>query len=200
MKVCHVIESGATGALEMVFLMANVQREMGWEVLVVYSPRPGTPADLHHRVPAGTKLLRLRMSPMLPHLATWCLHFSRLLSKESPNIVHFHGSRAAFWGRLVAGRRYGSHAVHSPHCISLMYLNFPPARHALYRALEQIAYRVCPALYLACSELELLTIERKLNVKVRLLKNSVDEELLAAYLGAPAQNWTVFDGGGGGGG
>lgn len=180
MRVCHVIESGATGALQMVLIMAEVQRAMGDEVLIACSRRPGAPADLRVRVHPAIELAHLRMRPLAPHLAAWCWRFASLLRRWNPDVLHFHGSRAGFMGRLVAGRRFGRRAFYSPHCISLMHLNLSRVEHILYRALERFANTVCPAVYVACSEPERAVIAREIGAPALLLENALEEDLDAA--------------------
>ena len=181
MRICHVIESGATGALQMVLLMAEVQRGMGDEVLIVYSRRPGAPADLRARVHPAIELVHLRMRPLVPYLATWCWGLASLLRRWNPDIVHSHGSRAGFLGRLVAGRRFARRAFHSTHGISFMRLDMSRVELALYRALERLANKVCPAVYLACDEPERALIAREIQAPVRLLENALEEGLESAH-------------------
>lgn len=177
LRVCHVIESGATGALEMALLMVEVQRTMGHTVLLAYSRRPGAPADLHSRVNPEVQLVHLRIRPLPLYLTNWCWRFDRLLRQWKPDVLHFHGSRAGFLGRLVAGRRFRGRAFHSPHCISLMHLNFSGFEHALYGALERFANRVCPAVYIACAQPERAVIAQEIRAPVHLLENAVDDSV-----------------------
>ena len=177
MRICHVIESGATGALQMVLLMAEMQRRNFDQVLIVYSRRPGSPSDLRARVNSAIELAHLRMRPLAPHLITWCWRFAKLLRRWNPDIVHFHGSRAGFLGRMVAGRRRGRRACYSPHCISLMHLNLSGVQRALYRALERFANKVCPAVYVACTEPERAVIAREIQAPAHLLENAVETGL-----------------------
>ena len=181
MRICHVIESGATGSLQMVLFMAEVQRGMGNEVLIVYSRRPGAPADLRARVNPAIKLVHLRMRPLVPFLATWCWGLASLLRQWNPDILHSHGARAGFLGRLVAGRRFARRAFHSAHGISLMRLNATRVERALYRTLERLANTICPAVYLACDEPERELITREIQAPVHLLENALEEGLESAY-------------------
>lgn len=181
MRICHVIESGATGALQMVLLMAEVQREMGEKVLIVCSRRPGAPSDLRAQLNPAIELEHLRMRPLVPYLATWCWGFARLLRRWRPHVLHFHGSRAGFLGRLVAGRRRTRRVYYSPHCISLMHLNLSAGERALYGALERFANTRCPAVYVACSEPERAVIVREIRTSARLLENALEEGLKATY-------------------
>ena len=180
-RICHVIESGATGALQMVLLMAEIQRGMGGEVLIVCSRQPGAPADLRAQLNPGIELAYLRMRPLVPHLAAWCWRFASLLRRWNPNVLHFHGARAGFMGRLVAGRRFARRAFYSPHCISLMHLNLSGFERSLYLALERFASSVCPAVYVACSEPERAVIAREIQTPARLLENALEEGLEAGY-------------------
>lgn len=178
MRVCHVIEPGATGALQMVLLMAELQRRMGNQVLVVYSRRPGPDPDIRARVHPAIELAHLRMRPIVPHASMWCWRFARLLRRWHPDILHFHGARAGFLGRLVAGRRRVRFRVFcSPHCIFFMHLNLSRTEHTLYGALERLANRVCPARYVACTELERTVIAREIKAPASLLENAVEDEL-----------------------
>ncbi len=180
MRVCHVIESGATGALQMVLITAEIQRGMGDEVLIVYSRRPGAPADLRALVNPGIQLAHLRMRPLALHLAAWCWRFASLLRRWNPDVLHFHGSRAGFMGRLVAGRRFARRAFQSTHGFWPMRTNLSAAEHVLYRALERFANTVCPAVYVACSEPERAVIAREIGVPALLLENALEEDLDAA--------------------
>lgn len=181
MRICHVIESGATGALQMVLLMAEVQRRMGNEVLIVFSRRSGTPADLRARIDPTIELAHLKMRPLVPHLATWCWRLASLLRRWNPRVVHFHGSRAGFLGRLVAGRRFARRSFYSPHCISLMHLNLSGFERNLYRTLERFANTVCPSVYVACSAPEQAVIAREIGAPVSLLENALEEGLEVRY-------------------
>lgn len=179
MRVCHVIESGATGSLEMVLLMAEVQRGMGDEVLIAWSRRPGAPADLRARVNPAIELAHLRMRPLAPHLGAWCWRFASLLRRWNPDVLHFHGARAGFMGRLVAGRRFARRAFLSPHGFWPMRTNLSAAERALCRALERFANAVCPAIYVAVSEHEQALIGREIGTPARLLENALEEGLEA---------------------
>ena len=181
MRVCHVIESGATGSLQMVLLMAEIQRGMGDEVLIAYSRRPGAPADLRALVNPGIQLAHLRMRPLALHLAAWCWRFALLLRRWNPDVLHFHGSRAVFMGRLVAGRRFARRAFQSPHGFWPMRTNLSGAEHVLYRALERFANTVCPAAYVAAGEFERAVIGREIGAQARVLENAVEEGLEARH-------------------
>ena len=180
-RICHVIESGSTGALQIVLLMAEIQRGMGDEVLIVCSRRPGAPANLRAQLNPGIELAYLRMRPLVPHRAAWCWRFASLLRRWNPNVLHFHGARAGLMGRLVAGRRFARRAFYSPHCISLMHANLSGFERSLYRALERFANRVCPAAYVACSEPERAVIAREIQAPAHLLENALEEGLEAGY-------------------
>ena len=181
MRICHVIESGATGALEMALLAANIQVGQGHRVLVVYSRRPGLPADLRARARPEVGLEHLRMRPLLPYLPLWCHRFARLLRRWRPDVLHLHCSRAGFVGRLVAGRRYAHRTFYSPHCISLMHLDLSTPARRLYRALERLAQRACPAVYLACSPPERDVIVEQTGAPTRLLENALENGLDSAF-------------------
>lgn len=186
MRICHVVESGATGALEMVLLAAETQRKRGDRVLILHARRPGAPADLRARVHPDVRVEHLRMRPLVPHLPRWCLGLRRALKRWRPDVLHLHCSRAGFLGRLVAGPGFAGRVLYSPHCISLMHLDISPAGRALCRALERLAQRVRPALYLACAAPEQAVIGRELGAPVRLVENAVEDGLALRFRRTPS--------------
>lgn len=180
-RICHVIECGATGALEMVLLMAEIQRTQGHAVLIAYSPRAGTPAGLRARIHPDVRLERLVMRPIPLHIAGWCRRYARLLRRWNPDVLHFHGARAGFMGRLVAGRRFGNRALYSPHCISLMHLDRSGIERALFRGLERLANGICNSIYVACCVPEQRVIDKEIGATTALLENAVEDGLLSRY-------------------
>ena len=180
MRICHVIECGATGAFEMVLLMSNVQRVAGHQVLIIYSPRPGTPADIKTRVHPDVHLARLPMRPILLRAAGWCWRCLLLLMRWNPDVLHFHGARAGFLGRLIAGWRWSDHVLYSPHCISLMHLDRSRFEHMLFRNMERLANRVCRSLYVACCTYERTVVEKEIGVPVALVENAIEDGLINA--------------------
>ena len=187
MRVCYVIECGATGALQMVLLMAEMRRKAGDEVLIVYSRRPGAPADLRACVSEEVELAHLEMWPLPFRPLVWCWRFARLLQRWQPDVLHFHGAKAGVFGRLVAGRQPGRRAFHSPHCIPLMHLNLSGPARFLYRGLERLANAACPSVYVACTEPERRVILRNIAARTRLLENAVENGLEATVGPAPSR-------------
>lgn len=181
MRICHVIEAGATGALEMALFAADIQRRRGHRVLLVYSHRPGTPGDLGTRIHPEVQLAPMRMRPLAAHLPVWWFRYRRALHRFNPEVLHLHSSFAGFFGRLAAPRRFAGRVLYSPHCISLMHLDLSRARRAAYRALERFAQVRRPALYLACSRPEQTVIAGEIDAPVRLLENAVADDLGAAF-------------------
>ena len=175
MRICHVIESGVAGALEMVLLAAEAQRIQGHRVLIIYCRRPGAPADLRTRTHPEIGLLQLRMRPFIPHLPVWLLRCARKLRRWNPEVLLLHGSFGGFFGRLAAGPRFGGGVLFCTHCVSLMHLDFSAYHRAMFRILERLAQFVCPAVYVACTRPELEVITREIGAPVRLLENAVDD-------------------------
>ena len=189
MRICHVIESGATGALEMALFIAEIQREMGEEVLIAYSRRPGAPADLRSRVNPAIKLVHLQMRPSVPYLATWCWRFAVLLRQSKPDVLHFHGAKAGFMGRLVAGRYFAGRVFHSTHGFWPMRTNLSKSERTLYRVLDQLSNTVCPATYIAVSKHEKALIDRVMGVSARCLENAVADDLDATCRRRNVSRW-----------
>lgn len=181
MRICHVIESGATGALEMALLAAQTQSARGHRVLIAYSKRPGAPADLGARVGEGVALKHLRMRPLALFAPAWCVRLARLLARWQPDVLHLHCSLAGFLGRLVAGRRFRGRVLYSPHCIALMHLDRSAPERAAIRAMERLAQAVRPALYLACAGPELEVVLREVGAPVRLLENAIGDAPAARF-------------------
>ena len=174
-RICHVIESGTTGALEMMLLASETQRARGYRMLIIYCKRPGAPADLRARVHPDIDLIELRMRPLFPHLPGWFLIVANKLRNWNPDILILHGSFAGFFGRLAAGPNFRGDLLYCTHCISLMHLEFSRLQCRLFLTLEKFAQFVSPSIYVATSQQEKIVIARDIGVPVHVLVNAVDD-------------------------
>lgn len=103
MRVVHVSQPVIGGVAGVVLELVRVQRDRGWEVVLVCPPGPL--ADRARAVGVGVREWRARRHPVLG-VATEAVRLRRALRALEPDAVHLHSSKAGLVGRLVLrGRR-----------------------------------------------------------------------------------------------
>ena len=177
LRVCHIVEAGEAGTLAMVLLAAEAQRAKGHHVLVVYCRRPGTPAGLKTMPHPDIHLVELRMRPVIPYLPVWFLRCAREVRLWDPEILFLHSFYAGFFGRLLAGRRFGGAVLYFTHATPAIRTELSPFARAVARALERLAQTACPAVFVASSRSERAAIAREIGGPVRLLENAVHDRV-----------------------
>lgn len=175
MRVVHVVEAAATGTLSMVALAANAAAVRGWEVTVIYSRRPATPAALGGLFHPAVRLVHIRMGTVW-QFPRAVVRLRARLTALAPDCVHAHSSLAGFVTRVaLVGARPGCTVLYSPHCIAFMRTDIGAARRAAFVALERLAQALTRCTYLACSESERQAIAQQLpGVPVLVVANGID--------------------------
>ena len=157
----HVIEATATGTLSMAGMLASKQSEEGAEVVVIYSERPETPADLTPYFNDAVVLHKVNMSTFGGSLNSARKIRGTVMSYKECAVI-LHSSFAGFIGRLsclFTGRR--RRFFYIPHCISFMRKDIGGIKRVAFILLEWIgAIKNCT--YIACSESERKTISRNI--------------------------------------
>lgn len=172
MKVVHVLESTATGTLTAVTTMANRQNATGNQVLVIYSVRSETPADLASRFDSGIELCELPMHPGLNAL-TAIGRLRKRIRGFRPKFVFLHSSIAGAVGR-VALVGIAASVYYFPHCIALMKADLNFVQRGLVRFVE-IAASLKQFRFVAVSASEQKTIQSAVPFRECLLiENAVD--------------------------
>lgn len=168
-KIIHVIESSATGTLEVVKLITNSLAKKGFDVSIIYSKRDDTPDDIESLFDNNIKLYYLNMSNI------FCVFKLRnLISSLHADIVHLHSSKAGFLGRVSLFLTKKTFKIfYSPHCISFLRKDISSLKRKLFIFLEWLANKK-KSTYLACSENEMMAIKRYVTNNVLLLENTFD--------------------------
>ncbi len=157
MRVLHIVESFATGVLNVVELLANGARQLDADVHIAFSRRLETPADFACGFDEGVHFHELDLARGLDlrkDLKGIAAIF-RLMRQLKPDVVHLHSSKAGFLGRLAwrVARLLGQQGrlFYSPHGFSFLQENLGKGERFAYLSLERLAY-VCGGTVVGCSE------------------------------------------------
>jgi glycosyltransferase involved in cell wall biosynthesis len=177
--VAHVTECLSGGTLGVLRQLTTELAHSSVRQTLIYCRRPDSPQDVEHLFEDGVHLVEVRPArgTHLDFIADMVRALNFLVSRDPPDVVHLHSSKAGFVGRLALrtiDARRGAHTriFYSPH--GLAFLNsHRPWSSAAYWALEKLAGRVdCQPVACGASEAHALT-----NVSgrsARILENPVD--------------------------
>jgi hypothetical protein len=174
LRVVHVMTSVlAGGAEENTFATCRGQIARGHDVWVIHG-RSVDPPTLAC-APKGARLLHepklhREISPAADLAALRAL--TRTMRRIAPDVVHTHQSKAGIIGRMAGWRARVPVILHSVHI--LPFLNVPRGRRMLYLGLERLVAPVTDA-YISVAK-------------------GMRDANLAAGLGTPARNFTVYSG------
>lgn len=175
-RIVHVTECLAGGTLKFL-LLATCQLAQGeLRQTLLYCRRPDSPPDVESLFDPRVELIRLETPRGLHFSYFRALRAAlrRELADADVCAVHFHSSKAGFFGRLALlgiGRRVAS--FYSPH--GLIFLDRRLVLPALlYRVLEGLAAKVNVEL-VGCSRSEARLLSRIGKRHAYLLENGVDD-------------------------
>jgi len=177
--VAHVTECLAGGTLGVLRHLTAELAHSSVRQTLIYCRRPDSPQDIERLFDGRVRLVEMRPArgTHLDFVADIfrALHF--LVSRDPPDVVHLHSSKAGFVGRLalraIDARRGGKTRIfYSPH--GLPFLNSRrPWSSAAYWALEKLAGRVdCQPV--ACGASEAHALANVTGRHARILENPVD--------------------------
>lgn len=177
--VAHVTECLAGGTLGVLRQLITELAHANVRQTLVYCRRPESPHDVERLFDDGVRLVEVRPArgTHLDFIAdiVRTLHF--LVSRDPPDVVHLHSSKAGFVGRLALrtiDARRGAHTriFYSPHGLPFLNSNRPWSS-AAYWVLEKLAGRVdCQPVACGASEAHALAnVSRR---SARILENPVD--------------------------
>lgn len=140
-----VTEALAGGIVSSLANICNHLPSDEFEIVLVYSRRRESPSDEQLRVIYGkhVRLVQIQGSREInpANDLKLLLRYWRILRQESPDIVHFHSSKAGFVGRFAARLALiSSRSVfYSPRGFSFLRTDTSPGKRRLYWLLEKIA-------------------------------------------------------------
>ena len=169
MKVLHVTESMATGTLAMI--SSAVYSTNQYNIEIAYAPRGETPEDLHGYFPE-CRLHKLPRSAL-----AFIVKLKRIVRDSEPDIVHFHSSIGAAYGRLALFRNRKIKLFYSPHCISFMRKDVGAIKLFLFRSCERVLDVISPSTYIACSESERRVLKQA-GIGCELLENCISDSFI----------------------
>lgn len=157
MRVLHIVESFATGVLNVVELLANGARQLDADVHIAFSRRLETPADFACGFDKSVQFHELDLARGLDlrkDLKGVAAIF-RLVRQLKPDVVHLHSSKAGFLGRVawIGARLLGQQGrlFYSPHGFSFLQENLGQRERFAYLCLERMAY-ACGGVVVGCSQ------------------------------------------------
>lgn len=177
LHILHVLECFSAGSREILRLLSTHQIERGHAVTVVC----GVDATLCEDYSKGFRPeVRFRLvtgwGDRRPASSVRALlQLRRAVSNLNPDIVHLHSSIAGFIGRIALSFRGRSAMVYTPHGFSLQRPGVSKLHLKLYGLAEQLANRLHPAVYVACSESERRVIAQwNGRVPLQMINNGID--------------------------
>lgn len=195
MRVLHIMASGARGGgLEHLRLLLPALRRQGWQVEAALGDQgPGRALLAAEGIPAhAVRMMGSRINPV--HM----LRLRSLLQQRPADLIHLHGTRAAFYFALA--RFTKAPAVYTAH--GLAFTRYPPGtgRRLALAQVERIAVQgVQRVISVSAGDLEALRREAGLRGPAHVVPNAVDlarftggDRLAArARLGLPAEAQVV---------
>ena len=171
LKIVQLLESGATGTLSMVCMIANRLAQDGHDVHVIHPVRDDTLTDLRTLFHKDVVLRHVQMKSA--RVLSVVAEVRAALKAIEPDIVHLHSSFMGFLGRTAAMFSFcGTAFCYSPHCISFMRRDVSMLRRLAFAGLELIGHaKGC--LCIACSRSERVAIRTCLRRPVTVIENAV---------------------------
>jgi glycosyltransferase involved in cell wall biosynthesis len=140
LRILHAVRAPVGGIFRHILDLANGQADRGLEVGIVADSLTGGDRaeaafkEIAPRLKLGVHRLPIRREPLPTDVLVWA-HFTRLIRRLKPDVLHGHGAKAGAFIRLKTGSRE-TIRVYTPHGGSLHYpLN--TVKGALYSRLER---------------------------------------------------------------
>jgi glycosyltransferase involved in cell wall biosynthesis len=140
LRILHAVRAPVGGIFRHILDLANGQADRGHHVGIVADSLTGGEraeaalAEIAPRLTFGVHRLAIRREPHPEDFMVWA-HFTRMVRRLKPDVLHGHGAKAGAFVRLKA-RSKNTIRVYTPHGGSLHY---PPntLKGALYSRLER---------------------------------------------------------------
>lgn len=171
-KLMCVVESFAAGVYSIVKDLVNNLPADKFEIILVHSLRPDTPAKYKQDFPhKHVKLVHVPMNSAVNYMLS-VPRLIKIIKTQQPDIIHLHSSRAGLLGRLAAKLSGCRNVFYSPHGFSFLRCDVGPLRRSLFFRLEQMA-ALLGGMIVASSQGELQHAKRYCSQVVK-IENFVD--------------------------
>jgi glycosyltransferase involved in cell wall biosynthesis len=175
-RLLHVTECLAGGTLAFLVLATRLLAERGVRQTLLFSRRADTPEKVEAMFDPSVEMIELPRARRLhwTYFKSLRAHLSQQFAGDDLIGVHFHSSKAGFFGRMaLVGLNSKVPAFYSPHGLSFLDRRFLlPA--LLFEGLERLAARVDTAL-VGCSRGEAQLLTRVGQRDAVVLENAVDD-------------------------
>lgn len=184
--VIHIIESTATGTLEITRLMTQCLEQLNYKNIVLFSRRAETPNDVETIFSENTTVIEVEMKST--HSLKALTKIRSIAYHYKPTHIHMHSSVAGFLGRIALFKSINTKLIYSPHCISFLRMDITPYKKLAFIILERLA-NLNSATYLACSESEKQQIQAHIpGATVIALENAINTKELPNKENSTASN------------
>jgi glycosyltransferase involved in cell wall biosynthesis len=142
-RVVHVTEAMGGGVLYLLHQLIKAQIEAGFDVTLVHSIRPDTPASevLDQLFPLPISRVVIPMTTNISMKADFksFQDIAKLLRALQPDVIHLHSSKAGALGRVAARAvRLENSVYYSPHGFSFLRRDVSLLKRAMFFSLEVI--------------------------------------------------------------
>ena len=140
LRILHAVRTPVGGIFRHILDLANGQVDRGHQVGIIADSLTGGEraeaalAAIAPRLALGVHRLAIRREPFPSDVLVWA-HFTRLIRRLKPDVLHGHGAKAGAFIRLKTGSK-GTIRVYTPHGGSLHY-PLKTIKGALYSRLER---------------------------------------------------------------
>lgn len=143
-KVMHIVEGFGGGVFTFLVDLINSTSE-DYDIILVCAIRPQTPKDYKKYFDKNIKIIELnnacRNISLFKDLKLF-FEIKQIISKNKPDIVHLHSSKAGFLGRLVCNDRKLK-VFYNPHGYSFLKQDESKWKKNIYKMLEYLASKKC---------------------------------------------------------
>jgi glycosyltransferase involved in cell wall biosynthesis len=125
LRILHAVRAPVGGIFRHILDLANGQADRGHQVGIIADSLTGGEraeaalAEIAPRLKLGVHRLAIRREPLPTDILVWA-HFTRLIRRLKPDVLHGHGAKAGAFIRLKA-RSKDTIRVYTPHGGSLHY-------------------------------------------------------------------------------
>jgi glycosyltransferase involved in cell wall biosynthesis len=143
MKILHIVESFSGGIITFLRLLINETSDL--EHIVLYGNRQSGIEHQKKSFNAATKFIlweAAQRNISISKDVRAYYNMSNIISKEIPNVIHLHSSKAGFLGRLWGGLNKQERSpliLYTPHGLPFVRKDISLVKRQLYISLEKLA-------------------------------------------------------------
>lgn len=140
LKIIQVVEAFGGGVYSFLTDLCNDICD-NHDVIIVYSKRNITPENFKKDFDPRIKFIELDMS--LKKSVKAINSLKHIISKENPEVIHFHSSKAGYVGRIAAKLiNYKGKVFYNPHGLAYLRLDLPKWLRTVFFIIEKFLSKI----------------------------------------------------------